>query len=100
CVCCEKYLSNHIRVYRAENQMTQQDLAEKVGVSRQTIISTEKGKYTPSLILGFKIANVFGVGIDHIFEYKDIEEDVKVVSCLYYVFYYMYCYFLYLLFLV
>ncbi|HLR67185.1 MAG TPA: helix-turn-helix transcriptional regulator, partial [Virgibacillus sp.] len=52
-------LSNRIRVLRAEKQMTQKDLAQKVGVSRQTIISVEKGNYTPSLVLAFEIANVF-----------------------------------------
>lgn len=55
---------------RAERKMTQKDLAEKVGVSRQTIISIEKDKYTPSLTLGFEIANVFGVEITEVFKYK------------------------------
>jgi putative transcriptional regulator len=49
-------LSNRMHVLRAERKMTQKDLAEKVGVSRQTIISIEKGNYTPSLTLGFQIA--------------------------------------------
>ena len=71
----EKLLSNRIRVLRAEKKMTQKDLAKKVGVSRQTIISTEKGNYTPSLVLGFEIANVFDVGIDDVFQYKKIEEE-------------------------
>lgn len=63
-------LSNRIRVLRAEIEMTQKELAEKVGVSRQTIISTEKGNYTPSLVLAFAIANVFDVGIEDVFQYK------------------------------
>ena len=71
----EKCLSNRIRVLRAEKKMTQKDLAKKVGVSRQTIISTEKGNYTPSLVLGFEIANVFDVGIDDVFQYKKMEEE-------------------------
>lgn len=66
----ELYLSNRIRVLRAEKKMTQKDLAKKVGVSRQTIISIEKGNYTPSLVLGFEIANVFDVGIEDVFQYK------------------------------
>lgn len=66
----ERYLSNRIRVLRAEQKMTQKALAEKVGVSRQTIISIEKGNYTPSLVLGFEIANAFNVGIDEVFQYK------------------------------
>ncbi|ALX50591.1 DNA-binding protein [Lentibacillus amyloliquefaciens] len=49
--------------------MTQKDLAKKAGVSRQTILSIEKNKYTPSLTLAFEIANVFGVGIDEVFQY-------------------------------
>ncbi|WP_409297018.1 helix-turn-helix transcriptional regulator [Peribacillus sp. SCS-26] len=60
-------LTNRIHVLRAERKMTQKDLAEKAGVSRQTIISIEKGNYTPSLVLGFEIANVFGVDINQVF---------------------------------
>ncbi|RDW16848.1 helix-turn-helix transcriptional regulator [Oceanobacillus chungangensis] len=67
----KKTLSNRIAVLRAEHKMTQKDLAEKAGVSRQTIISMEKNKYTPSLILAFEIANVFGVGIDNVFQYEE-----------------------------
>ena len=67
-------LSNRIRILRAERKMTQQDLAEKVGVSRQTIISTEKGNYTPSLVLAFEIANAFNVGINDVFQYRKKEE--------------------------
>lgn len=63
-------LSNRIRILRAEQNMTQQDLAKKVGVSRQTIISIEKGNYTPSLVLGFEIARAFDVGIDDVFHYE------------------------------
>lgn len=70
-----KVLSNRIRILRAEKKMTQKELAEKIGVSRQTIISTEKGNYTPSLILGFDIANVFNVRIDEVFKYEEIKEE-------------------------
>lgn len=69
-----KVLSNRIRVLRAEKKMTQKELAEKVGVSRQTIISTEKGNYTPSLILAFDIANVFNVRVDEVFQYEKTKE--------------------------
>jgi len=72
----KKYLSNRIRLLRAEKKMTQKDLAKKVGVSRQTIISTEKGNYTPSLILGFEIAGVFDVGIDEVFQYEKMKEEL------------------------
>ncbi|MBW7650562.1 helix-turn-helix transcriptional regulator [Anoxybacillus sp. ST4] len=67
-------LSNRINVLRAERKMTQKDLAEKVGVSRQTIISIEKGNYTPSLVLAFEIANAFGVDINDVFQLKKNEE--------------------------
>ena len=71
-----RLLSNRIRILRAEYKMTQQDLAKKVGVSRQTIISTEKGNYTPSLVLAFEIANAFDVEINEVFQYKKYEEDI------------------------
>lgn len=71
-----KVLSNRIRVFRAEKKMTQKELAEKIGVSRQTIISTEKGNYTPSLILGFEIANVFNVRVDEVFQYEKTKEEL------------------------
>lgn len=61
---------NRMTVLRAERGMTQKDLAEKVGVSRQTIISIEKGKYTPSLKLAFEIANAFEVEITDVFQYQ------------------------------
>ena len=64
-------LSNQIRRLRFENgQMTQQQLADKVGVTRQTIIATESGKYAPSLPLAFKIARNFGVPIENVFQYE------------------------------
>ncbi|SFQ38787.1 transcriptional regulator [Desemzia incerta] len=66
-----KVLSNKIPLLRAEHKMTQKELAEKSGVSRQTIISIEKNRYTPSLTLAFDIANVFGEGIENVFEYKE-----------------------------
>ncbi|WP_282156357.1 helix-turn-helix transcriptional regulator [Cytobacillus gottheilii] len=71
-----KVLSNRIRVLRAEKKMTQKELAEKVGVSRQTIISTEKGNYTPSLILAFDIADVFNVRVDEVFQYEKTKENL------------------------
>ena len=71
----KRQLHNRITVLRAEHKMTQKDLAEKARVSRQTINSIEKNRYTPSLTLVFDIANVFEVGIDEVFQYKLIEED-------------------------
>ncbi|WP_238554338.1 helix-turn-helix transcriptional regulator [Geomicrobium sp. JCM 19038] len=68
-------LTNRITVLRAEFKMTQKDLAERAGVSRQTIISIEKNKYTPSLTLAFEIAEVFGVEINDVFQYTKFEEE-------------------------
>ncbi len=68
-------LSNRVRRLRFDNgEMTQQDLADKVGVTRQTIIAIESGKYAPSLPLAFKIARSFGVKIEDVFEYEDERE--------------------------
>ena len=58
-------------VYRAERGWTQQDLANQVEVSRQTIINIEKNKYTPSVVLAFKIAYAFDVEITDVFIYKE-----------------------------
>ena len=64
-------LTNNIRRLRFENgQMTQQQLADKASVTRQTIIAIEAGKYSPSLTLAFKIAKAFGVGIKDVFQYE------------------------------
>lgn len=63
-------IRNRIKVLRAERDWTQADLADRVGISRQAVISIEKYKYTPSLELAFKIAEVFQVSINEVFEYK------------------------------
>lgn len=63
-------IKNRIKVLRAERDWTQADLADKVGISRQAVISIEKYKYTPSLELAFKIAEVFQVPINEVLEYK------------------------------
>lgn len=64
-------ITNSIRRLRfLANEMTQQQLAEKVGVSRQTIIAIEGGKYSPSLELAFNIAEAFGVKIGDVFDYE------------------------------
>ncbi|MEI7857484.1 MAG: helix-turn-helix transcriptional regulator [Methanomicrobiales archaeon] len=64
-------MKNRIRVLRAEHEMTQEELAELVGVTRNTIISIEKDRYCPSLKLGYRIARTFGVGIDNVFTYEE-----------------------------
>jgi putative transcriptional regulator len=63
-------MKNRIKVLRAEHDMTQEQLAELAGVTRNTIISIEKDKYCPSLKLGFRIAAIFGIGIDNVFTYE------------------------------
>ena len=63
-------LKNQVRRLRFENgRMTQQQLADKAGVTRQTIIAIEAGKYSPSLTLAFRIARTFGVKVEDVFEY-------------------------------
>lgn len=61
-------MKNRLRVLRAERAWSQQDLAEKLAVSRQSVNAIETGKYDPSLPLAFRIADVFGLTIEEIFE--------------------------------
>lgn len=63
-------IDNNIKVLRAKNDMTQEELAEKVGATRQTILAIEKNKYSPTLKLAFDIAEAFGVGIEKVFNYN------------------------------
>ena len=60
-------IKNRIKEYRAKSNMKQEELAEKVGVRRETIGNLEKGRYNPSLVLAWNIAKVFGVTIEDIF---------------------------------
>ena len=64
-------MKNRLRVLRAERNWSQQDLAERLGVSRQTINSIEAERYDPSLPLALKIAKVFGQPVEQIFEGED-----------------------------
>ena len=74
-------LQNNIRRLRFEHdEMTQQRLADAVGVTRQTIISIESGKYAPSLLLAFRIAKVFGESIEGVFEYGSLPKRTPVSS--------------------
>ncbi|MBE6208111.1 MAG: helix-turn-helix transcriptional regulator [Rikenellaceae bacterium] len=66
-------MKNRIRVERAEKRITQQELAEKCGVSRQTINAIEAGKFIPSTVLALKMARTFGKQVEEIFELE--EED-------------------------
>jgi putative transcriptional regulator len=66
-------IDNNIRLLRFHHdEMTQQDLADKVGVTRQTIHAIEAAKYFPSLELAFKIADAFNLPLDDVFKYKKI----------------------------
>lgn len=67
-------MKNNLKVYRAMRDLTQEDLAKILGVTRQTIIAIEKDKYDPSLVLAFKIAEFFNVQIEDIFIYKEDQE--------------------------
>ena len=70
-------ITNNVRTLRFfANEMTQQDLAEKAGVSRQTIMAVEAGKYSPTLELAFRIADAFNVPLTEVFNYE-VKEDSK-----------------------
>ncbi|MGE5474437.1 MAG: helix-turn-helix transcriptional regulator [Ignavibacteriales bacterium] len=68
-------MNNRIRELRNRINITQEQLADKLGVSRQTIISIENGRYNPSLILGYKISKVFDEKIEEIFDFSNLEEE-------------------------
>lgn len=65
-------ITNRIRRLRFDHgEMTQQQLADRVQVTRQTIIALEAGKYVPSLLLAFRLAAAFGVGVEEVFQYDN-----------------------------
>ena len=64
-------MKNSLRVERAKLRMTQQGLAEKVNVSRQTIVAIEQGKFNPSTLLALRLSQVFGVSVNDIFELEE-----------------------------
>jgi putative transcriptional regulator len=65
-------VTNSIRALRfAAGEMTQSELADRVGATRQTIIAIEQGRYSPSLEMAFRIANVFGVALNDVFHYPE-----------------------------
>jgi len=67
---------NRVRMLRTERGMTQEEIAERVGVSRQTIISIELGRYNPSIVLAYKLARAFDQSIEDVFFYEpEMEED-------------------------
>jgi len=66
-------MKNRLEEFRVQNGWTQQELADRVEVSRQTIISLEGGRYNPSILLAFRLARLFGVKIEDIFLYTEEE---------------------------
>jgi putative transcriptional regulator len=71
-------ITNSIRALRfAAGEMTQAELAQRIGVTRQTIIAIEQGRYSPSLEMAFQIAGVFGVQLDQVFQYPDGEGESR-----------------------
>jgi putative transcriptional regulator len=69
---------NHIRKLRFHcAEMTQQQLAEKIGVTRQTVIAIEGEKYSPSLEVAFRMARVFGVPLEEVFQYDSTESEAR-----------------------
>jgi putative transcriptional regulator len=67
-------MDNKLEILRAQKGWTQQELAERVGVSRQTIISLERGRYNPSIQLAFRLARQFEVTIEDVFIYSEEDE--------------------------
>ena len=70
----DKYkFESKIHIYRATRRMTQQELADLVGVSRQTIMQLERNRYNPSMLLAYSIAKVFGVTMEDLFDFTEGE---------------------------
>ena len=63
-----------MKKYRLLSSLTQEELAQKLGVSRQTVIAIESGKYSPTLETAFMLANVLGAGVEELFQYPTEEE--------------------------
>ncbi|EZP61278.1 MULTISPECIES: helix-turn-helix transcriptional regulator [Exiguobacterium] len=64
-------LTNQVRIYRQQQKWTQEQFAERIGVTRQTVISLEKGSYTPSLLLAMQIARVFDRPVEELFQLEE-----------------------------
>ncbi|MEU0477793.1 helix-turn-helix transcriptional regulator [Streptosporangium sp. NPDC006013] len=71
-------VTNTIRALRfAHGEMTQAELADRIGVTRQTVIAIEQARYSPSLEMAFQIARVFDVSLDDVFQYADSEGETR-----------------------
>ena len=74
----KNHIQNKIRMLRfLKDEMTQQQLGDEVGVTRQTVAAIESGKYSPTLQLAFRIANVFDVTLDEVFKYDPLNDQIK-----------------------
>jgi putative transcriptional regulator len=72
---------NNIRKLRFHcSEMTQQQLSEKIGVTRQTVVAIEGEKYSPSLEVAFRIARVFGVPLEEVFHYESTDPEVRITN--------------------
>ena len=70
----DRFITNSIRTLRfLNNEMTQKQLAEAIGVTRQTVMAIEANKYSPSLEVAFKIAEVFSLPLEEVFQYNEVE---------------------------
>ena len=72
-------MKNKLKVYRAMHDLTQESLAQKLGVTRQTVVSIENGRYDPSIGLAFRIARLFNVRIEDVFEYEGPPGEYQVL---------------------
>jgi len=70
-------IRNKVRELRTVHEMTQQQLADRIELTRQTVIAIEGDKYSPSLETAFRIANVFGVGLEEVFQYEEQKKKGK-----------------------
>ena len=70
-------LRNHLKQHRARLDLTQEELAERVGVRRQTILAIEKGHYSPSILLALLLARELGMSVDGLFELEPEEGDAQ-----------------------
>jgi putative transcriptional regulator len=70
----ERTIENSVLEQRTVHNLTQEELAKTVGVSRQTILAIEKGKYSPSVVLALKIAHAFGVRVEDIFQLTNLKK--------------------------
>ncbi len=70
-------MKNRLRELRGRHNLTQEQLAAKLGISRQSIISIEAGRYNPSLILAYRLARVFACRIEDVFDFSEWSEEAK-----------------------